>query len=117
MRITKNDNAVWVATLVDRIYDNHNVYVNVFGTDGKDVRDGIGGIPVRVRYGWDGMKEEPLTVAVDKPINEAGCNIPIFPGQVLWVEVADGDGAASDRVSGLEFYGIGSYIVHFERLD
>lgn len=115
MRITKNDNAVWVATLVDRIADNHNVYVNAFGIDGRDVRS-VGSV-IRIRYGWDGMKEEPLTVAIDKPLNEHGCNIPIFPGQVLWVEVADSNSAVSDRVSGLEFYGIGSYIVHFERLD
>ena len=117
MRVTKNDHAAWVATLVERILDNHNVYVNVFGTDGKDAREGSAAISIKIRYGWDGMKEEPLTVAVDKPMGEAGCNIPIFPGQTLWVEVADADGAISDRVSGLEFYGIGSYIVHFERLD
>ena len=113
MRITKNDNAVWVATNVERVDDNHNVYVNVFGVDGKDVRNET--TTLRIRYGWEGMNEEPLTVAVDKPLNEAGCNIPLFPGQKLWVEVADE--SLSDRVSGLEFYGLGSYLVHFERLD
>lgn len=115
MRITKNDHAAWIATHVDRIPDNHNVYVNVFDMDGTDVRSS--GTAVRIRYGWDGMQEPPLTVAVDKPLNEYGCNVPLFPGQVLWVEVDDGMGSISDRVSNLDFYGVGSYVVHFERLS
>lgn len=115
MRVTKNDHAVWVATDVERIPDNHNVYINVFGTDGKDVRNS--GTTIRIRYGWDGMQEAPLTVALDKPLNEAGCNIPIFPGQVLWVEVEDEFNRVSDRVSGLSMYGIGSYLVHFEKIS
>lgn len=116
MRITKNDGAVWIVTYVDRIDDNHNVYVNVFGANGEDVRRETATVP-RILYGWDGMQEEPMTVAVDKPLEEAGCNIPLFPGQSLWVEVLDPDGGVSDRASNLKFYGIGSYIVHFERLD
>ena len=79
MRITKNDYAAWIATHVEKIPDNHNVYINVFGEDGRDVRET--GRTVKIRYGWDGMGEEPLTVILDKPLNEAGCNIPIFPGQ------------------------------------
>ncbi len=114
MRITKKDYAVWVATLVERKPDNHNVYVNVFSEDGRDIRETEQ--IVRIRYGWDGMQEEPLTVAIDKPKNEAGCNIPIFPGQALWIEVADQNNRESDRVSGLTLYGIGSYIVHFEEV-
>ena len=115
MRVTKNDNAVWIATHVDRIADNHNVYVNVFDADGQDVR--VTGRYAKVRYGWEGMQEEPFTVLLDKPLNEAGCNIPIFPGQLLWVDVDDGEGGVSDKVGQLELYGIGSYLVHFERLD
>lgn len=83
----------------------HHVLVDAF--DGKeDARS-----RVQARYGWEGQRPEEATtpVAMDKPLNEPGASIPIWPGQLLWVEIADA--APSDRVVGLDAYGC--YYVRF----
>jgi hypothetical protein len=66
---------------------------------------------VQVRFGWDGQQPEEATapVAMDKPADEPGASIPIWPGQLLWVEIADA--APSERMVGMDAYGC--YYVRF----
>lgn len=83
----------------------HHVLVDAF--DGQeDARS-----RVQVRFGWAGQTPAEATapVAMDKLANEPGASIPIFPGQLLWVEIADA--APSDRVVGMDAYGC--YYVRF----
>jgi chemotaxis regulatin CheY-phosphate phosphatase CheZ len=55
----------------------HHVLVDVLDDDGQDLRG-----QVTIRYGWDGMQPEetPLPMALDKPANEPGASIPVWPG-------------------------------------
>ena len=91
----------WRATLRQMSKDEapgaHHAYVDVYRGE-TDVRG-----TVAIRYGWAGMQpeEQPAAVPTDKPAPEPACNIPIWPGQDLWLEVA---GEPSDRVGGLDCY-------------
>lgn len=72
----------------------HNIYVDVIKADGSRV----GGIPVA--YDWIGRHpdQEARPVPLDKPDDEPGCNIPIWPHQIISVWIAGA--TASETVTG-----------------
>jgi hypothetical protein len=74
----------------------HHIFVDAVGPDGADLR----GTGLHVVYGWRGMNanETPPPVAIDKPADEFGCHIPIFPGAIMYIMM---DSPASEIVSDL----------------
>lgn len=91
--------------------DKHHVFVDVIGLGGEDARG-----TVKIRFGWDGMTSEEMSylsdVPTDKQIGEPAANVPIMPGQLLWVEVSDGD-VGSDRICGMDAYNAYSAIFRY----
>ncbi len=77
----------------------HNVYIDCLDAFGRRF------LPTanRVRFGWENMQpgELPPPSPFEKAAPEPGANIPVFPGQNLWVEILDITGSQSDRVSGI----------------
>jgi hypothetical protein len=94
----------------DENHGLHNVYLDVINSRGDRIR----GIPVA--YDWRGRRpdEDAPPVALDKPDDEPGANIPIGLNQFITVWVA-GSGP-SDKVTGLATVfpdeGDGNYMGH-----
>ena len=104
-RATPNSTGrVWRALLVKHLEphengDNHHLYCDVYGEDGRELRGSTG---VRVAWTWNGRRaDEPAPPApLEKPKPEHMANIPMNKGQIVsaWV---DGFGYPSDIVAGL----------------
>ena len=95
---------VWRATFAEpvpawRNAMRHNVYVNVFDENTRELR---GASDVKIAWGWEGQRpdEQSTALKLDKPAPEWMTNIPVFPGQKIWCRV-DGRGIPSDTVRGL----------------
>ena len=70
----------------------HNIFVNTFDSAGQPLRRVI-------QWGWEGQRSdevsEPVRTDMDK---RPMCDIPIFPGQRIWLRVAQEN---SEIVTGL----------------
>ena len=82
--------------------DKHHVFIDIIGLGGEDARG-----TVKVKFGWAGITDEEASqlaeVPTDKQIGEPAANVPIMPGQELWVEISD-NGLSSDRITGMNAY-------------
>lgn len=79
----------------------HLIYVTLEDADGSRLSGG-GLDGVRVRFDWEGMKQEeaPPATAPDKPAPEPHCNIALYPGMHtnVWI---DEPGTVSDTALGI----------------
>lgn len=87
----------------------HNIFINAFDGSNAPMRRSI-------EWGWEGQhideESNPVVTDIDK---RPMCDIPIFPGQRIWVRVA---GEESETITNLNTmdaqpYGHQSYAVTF----